>query len=193
MARATMVVFAECNNAVDAGCTATVERTVSLNYQANVDARGFRPLTLTARAAMTRYQGRMVSTQSKQVVQLTGFDWAPEGMNLDTQPQKREGITASLFFDGRLNVTTFCKTRNTGAYRASGAHYYCNGWDTDEMPMGFTSSGVISPTAALDFVIIGPNDIGGWPVGTTKCVPARVASAWGGGLGSVPPLACSLA
>jgi len=121
MQRATMVVFSECNNVVNAACSATVNRQITLNSQLTTDAWGFRPLTLSARAIHTRYQGRMVSTQSRNVVQLTGFDWSAEGTNLDSYAQKREGITASLFFDGRVNVTTFCKTRNTGTYSPSGA------------------------------------------------------------------------
>ena len=122
MPRVTVNVLYDCE--ASTGCTsATLERSLPVSYQATPDRFGFRPLTLNGRSTFTRYQGRLALSQDRSVVQLTGYDWAPEGSDLDTFPQKREGATWSLFLDGRQNITTFCKSQNTGSYTASGAYY----------------------------------------------------------------------
>lgn len=70
MQRATIQVLLDC----ETNCTtATVERTIPINYRNVTDRWGFRPLTLNARNVWTRYQGRMARSVDKSVVQLTGY------------------------------------------------------------------------------------------------------------------------
>jgi hypothetical protein len=116
MQRVNLAVLYDCNNVLAPGCSAELERTLPVNFQAGVDRWGFRPVTLNARREFTRYQGRLVVTQNRAAVQMTGYDWAPEGMDLQVQPQKREAATVTLFLSGALNMSTFCRTPNTGSY-----------------------------------------------------------------------------
>ena len=79
MQRATLLVLNDCEGSC---VSATVERSIPLNYRNVTDRWGFRPLTLNAKDAATRYAGRMARSADKTVVQLTGYDWAPEGTNM---------------------------------------------------------------------------------------------------------------
>ena len=90
-------------------------------------------------------------------------------MNLDQATIKREGIWFQLWQSGRFNVSTPCWTANTGSYVGNGAPYYCNGWDNDEIPMGFVSSGVYDSATMRnpETWVVGSNDITSWPSGTT--------------------------
>ena len=111
MHRVTVNVMFDCEGAC---ATASLERSLPISHQSTPDRWGFRPLTLSGRTVNTRYQGRLALSQDRSVVQLTGYDWSPEGSDLDTFAQKREAATWSLFLDGGTNITTFCKNTNNG-------------------------------------------------------------------------------
>ena len=117
----TLQVFNSCPN----GCTsATLERSVPIHYTTSgstVDRWGFRSCTLSSLATTTRFQGRLAVSQDRGVVSVGGFDYVGEGVNLVALPQKREGCVVSLWADGRVNTTYYCRTRNTGSFAASGA------------------------------------------------------------------------
>ena len=124
MQRVGLMVYRDCD--AQASCrVASLERALELNYLYAQDAWGFRPLTLNSRSNFTRFQGRLVASADRTVVQLSGYDWLAEGVNLDTVAQKREATTMSLYNSGLYNITTFCRQPNTGPYAASGAWYYC--------------------------------------------------------------------
>lgn len=90
-------------------------------------------------------------------------------MNLDQVSIKREAAWFTVWSSGAFNYSTFCYTPNTGSYIGNGAPYYCNGFDNDEIPMGFATSGNWNPTTMKnpETWIVGSNDISSWPSGTT--------------------------
>ena len=117
MHRVTLSVYNDCG----AGCTSATQTgsNIALPYANNTLADGTivatnRPVTLTGKNPHTRYGGRLVISQDRSVVQLTAFDWSPEGSNFDTYAYKREAITVTLKHDGSYSATTFCKAPNTG-------------------------------------------------------------------------------
>lgn len=110
-----------------------LERTVPLGYQQGaavgsvaLDRWGFRPITVNTRRDFTRAAARLVVSPDRTAVTVTGYDQAPEGMNLDApMPSgfKREAAHAILRQNGSLLVNTFCKTANTG-YAGNMAPFY---------------------------------------------------------------------